>query len=190
MKYIQIITLLFFSMCSAQNIGGEDIDREIGRFNANGFSETSSERDTKIADSIRASDVTQAVDLKNTYRSDYKPDSGLFFKDELQSAEKESFTKKNHNIEEASNTPQAENSTNESISPNYYEETKSLSLIDKIIRIVGLVIGWFVVGFLINYLFYAGKPDYLVGKSEIAKNVHILINIITGVLIFMTLFTS
>ena len=189
MKFIQILTFLFFSVCSAQTIGGEDIDREIGRFNANGFSETSSERDTKIADSIRASNVTQAVDLKNTYRSDYKPDSGFFFDNELESTEKQSFTEKNYNVEEATNTPQDENSNNESTIPNNYEETKSLTVIDKFIRIVGLVIGWFVAGFLINFFFYAGKPDYLIGKSETAKNVHIITNIITVILILMTLFS-
>jgi len=127
-------------------------------------------------------------ELKNLHSSDYHPDNGLFFDEELPTSEKQSFTQKNYNVEEATNTSQTENSTNESTSPNNYEQTKSLTVIDKFIRIVGLVIGWFVAGFLINFFFYAGKPDYLVGKSETAKSVHIITNIITVILFFMILF--
>ena len=148
----------------------------------------SSDESIKINENNTKTTAQIKEELKNTYRSDYNPDNGLFFDNELESTEKQSFTEKNYNLEEATNTPEAENTNNESTSPNYYDETKSLSVIDKFIRIVGLVIGWFVAGFLINFLFYAGKPDYLVGKSETAKNVHVITNIITVILILMTLF--
>ena len=81
----------------------EDIDREIGRFQASGFSATPDTTGTQaVADSIRASYVTpKTPDLKSINRSDYKPDSGLFFKNELQSSEKQSFTQKNYDVEDA-----------------------------------------------------------------------------------------
>ena len=186
MKLIQIVTLLFFSVCFAQNSNSEDFYSEMGKAQANGVSNSKEQLKSEIADTISTSSK------RDMYAppKDFKPDNGLFFDEELQTTEKQSFTQKNYNVEEATNTSQAENSTNESTSPNNYEETKSLTVIDKFIRIVGLVIGWFVAGFLINFFFYAGKPDYLIGKSETAKNVHIITNIITVILILMTLFSS
>ncbi len=175
-------------MCSAQNSDREDFYTEMGKAQANGISNTSDSETQLITDSIQAGFVSPAKEDMYAPPKDFKPNNGLFFDNELESTEKQSFTQKNYNLEEATNTPQAENFTNESTSPNYYESSRSLSLIDKLIRIVGLVIGWFVAGFVINFFFYAGKPDSLVGKSETAKNVHIIINIITVILILMIFF--
>lgn len=53
----------------------------------------------------------------------------------------------------------------------------------KLLKIIGLIIGWFAIGFVINVFFYAGKPDYLLGKSNTAKSLHIILNIITVIVL-------
>lgn len=185
MKIIQIITLLFFSVCFSQNIESENFYSELGKAEANGYSNSKDEVQSEGADSIRNAYKKQKLpDLPE----DFNPDNGLAFGVEVGGSEKLSFHEKNNNIDEATNMPQAENSANESNNSNYNRETKKLSLSDKFIRIVCLVIGWFVAGFLINFFFYAGKPDYLVGKSESAKFVHIITNIITIILFIVILF--
>lgn len=57
------------------------------------------------------------------------------------------------------------------------------SFTDKIEDIIYLLIGWFLVGILINFIFYNGKPVHLVGKSETAKLLHIVANILLVVFI-------
>ena len=147
MKIIHFFSLLFLTICSAQNSNREDFYTEMGKALANGISSTSDSDTQQITDNIQAGFVSPAKEDMYAPPKDFKPNNGLFFDNELESTEKQSFTQKNYNLEEATNTPQTENSTNESTSPNNYEQTKSLTVIDKFIRIVGLVIGWFVAGF-------------------------------------------
>lgn len=52
-----------------------------------------------------------------------------------------------------------------------------------ILSIIGIVIAWLVAGFVINFLAYAGKPQHEIGKSDTAKALHILINIIAVIAI-------
>ena len=55
-------------------------------------------------------------------------------------------------------------------------------------NILLIIVGWFVAGFLINVFFYGGKPDHLVGKSNGAKTLHIIVNIITVIMLFKAIF--
>ena len=59
----------------------------------------------------------------------------------------------------------------------------------KLLKIGGIIICWFIVGFLINIFFYAGKPAYLDGSSNSAKSIHIIVNIITVIILVATLFS-
>lgn len=52
-----------------------------------------------------------------------------------------------------------------------------------ILSILGIIIGWFIAGFIINFLAYAGKPQHEIGNSSTAKALHILINIIAVIAI-------
>lgn len=61
------------------------------------------------------------------------------------------------------------------------------SFTDKIENIICLLFGWFLVGILINFIFYNDKPDYLVGKSETARLLHIVANVLLVVFIIATI---
>lgn len=52
-----------------------------------------------------------------------------------------------------------------------------------ILSILGIIVAWLVAGFIINFIFYAGKPQHLMGKSQTARALHILLNIITVIAI-------
>ena len=148
MKIIRFLTLLLFSVCFAQNSNSEGFYSEMGKAQANGISNSKEQLKSEIADTLSTSNKSDMYSPPK----DFNPDTVLFFDDELPTTEKQSFTEKNYNVEETTNTPQAENSNNESTSPNNYEETKSLTVIDKFIRIGWFVIGWFVTGFIINII--------------------------------------
>jgi hypothetical protein len=45
------------------------------------------------------------------------------------------------------------------------------------LSIIGVVIGWFVLGWVINFIIYSDKPIAIHGTSDTAKTLHILINI-------------
>lgn len=49
----------------------------------------------------------------------------------------------------------------------------------KLLIVFGLIIGWFVVGFIINLLVYAGTPVSEQGHSQTAKSLHLVLNIAT-----------
>jgi fumarate reductase subunit C len=57
-----------------------------------------------------------------------------------------------------------------------------------LLKILILVIGWFVIGFIINLLCYAGKPEKYHGKSQTAKSLHVVVNIITLLLFLGIIF--
>ncbi len=56
------------------------------------------------------------------------------------------------------------------------------------LSIIGIVIGWFVAGFLINLLVYGGKPQHEMGKSSTAKILHMIINILTLIALISIIF--
>lgn len=71
---------------------------------------------------------------------------------------------------------------------DYKEYNNHSSFGGKIFKIIGLIIFWFVAGFIINFFFYSGKPDYLVGKSQTAKTLHIILNIVTAIALLANIF--
>jgi len=70
---------------------------------------------------------------------------------------------------------------------NNYNNNSSFG--EKILKTIGLIGFWFVAGFLINFFFYSGKPDHLVGKSQTAKTLHILLNIFIGIALLLNFFS-
>jgi hypothetical protein len=69
---------------------------------------------------------------------------------------------------------------------NYNSNSASLS--EKLYKIGGIIVLWFIAGFIINFFFYSGKPDYLVGKSQTAKTLHIISNIVAGIAFLANIF--
>lgn len=57
-----------------------------------------------------------------------------------------------------------------------------------LLSIIGIIIGWFVLGFVINILAYGGRPHHEMGKSESAKALHIILNILTVIALIAILF--
>lgn len=47
----------------------------------------------------------------------------------------------------------------------------------KLLGIIGVIVAWFILGGIINFLAYSNKPSHLNGTSQTAKTLHILINI-------------
>jgi len=54
-----------------------------------------------------------------------------------------------------------------------------------ILTLIAVVIGWFFIGWIINYIFYSELPQELHGTSQGAKFAHILLNIITVIIIIL-----
>ena len=48
--------------------------------------------------------------------------------------------------------------------------------------IIGIIITWFIVGAIINFVAYHNVPMELRGHSQGAKSVHILVNLITVII--------
>jgi hypothetical protein len=71
----------------------------------------------------------------------------------------------------------------DNIKKNKKKFYKKSSFTEKIENIISILFGWFLVGILINFIFYNGKPVHLVGKSETAKNLHIITNILLVILL-------
>lgn len=59
----------------------------------------------------------------------------------------------------------------------------------KLLIIFGLIIGWFVVGFIINLLVYSGVPIEQQGNSSTARTLHWILNAATIIAILSTLFS-
>lgn len=58
-----------------------------------------------------------------------------------------------------------------------------------ILAIVGIIIGWFVLGALINFIAYSGKPVHMQGTSQNAKGAHVILNILAVIALIATLFS-
>tara|TARA_R110002096_G_scaffold373980_3_gene567541 strand:- start:124 stop:294 length:171 start_codon:yes stop_codon:yes gene_type:complete len=48
-----------------------------------------------------------------------------------------------------------------------------------LLSIIGIIVGWFVLGFIINFFAYGGKPQHEMGKSDSAKALNNILNIVT-----------
>lgn len=58
-----------------------------------------------------------------------------------------------------------------------------------LLSIIGIIIGWFVLGFIINVITYGGRPQNEMGKSDSAKALHNILNIITVIALIAVLFS-
>ena len=56
------------------------------------------------------------------------------------------------------------------------------------LTLIIVVVSWFLIGWVINYIFYSNMPQELHGTSKEAKFAHILLNIITFIIIVIILF--
>ena len=79
----------------------ENIYSEMGKALADGISSKPDLGTSAIADSIRQSYTQPPKTDMYAPPKDFNPNNGLFFNDELQTTEKQSFTKKNYNVEDA-----------------------------------------------------------------------------------------
>jgi hypothetical protein len=128
--------------------------------------------------------------IKNSYTKEkvftkdpewYTPDNGLYGGTGMRSDYRGSSEEKIYNLSEKSDTIDSSINVldNNSEYQTDYINSKKATFFEKLIKIIAVVIVWFLLGFLINFFFYAGKPDYMLGKSKTAKNLHILTNICT-----------
>lgn len=79
----------------------EDFNKEIGKFNANGFTPIPTRIETEaIADSIRSSYTNPKPQLPPIPK-DLTPENNLFFRESVGGPEKASFETKNYNVEDA-----------------------------------------------------------------------------------------
>jgi hypothetical protein len=78
-----------------------DFYSEMGKAQADGISSTPDLGTAAIADSIRQSYTQPPKTDMYAPPKDFNPNNGLFFNDELQTTEKQSFTQKNYNVEDA-----------------------------------------------------------------------------------------
>jgi ABC-type multidrug transport system fused ATPase/permease subunit len=70
---------------------------------------------------------------------------------------------------------------------NMFNKSNNSTPKQKVFQVIIIVFGWFVFGFILNFIFYSNTPEHLVGKSETARYFHIIINIIAAFLIFKTI---
>lgn len=71
--------------------------------------------------------------------------------------------------------------------PYVHQPKQSISILSKIFTIIMLIILWFAVGFVINFIIYNSRPDHELGTSKTAKFLHILANIAVAIAILVTL---
>lgn len=135
------------------------------------------ENDNSGEESIYSLTMKEANKLKMVDYSNVRPS------DVYTTNEDATLTAKEDNYNSTKGEVFNEKTINES---HYYSHS---SFVEKVLKIVGLIIAWFAIGFLINVFFYAGKPDYLLGKSNTAKSLHIILNIIT-VIVFVFIIIS
>lgn len=138
-------------------------------------------------------------DIKKSYpkEKDFTKDPEWFTSDNdlwgntgMRSDYRGSLEENNHNVSDQTVTRVNSVSTedNNSIIKETYTNKKKTTFLEKFFYVVAIIIAWFLLGFLINFFFYVGKPEYMIGKSKSAKNLHIIINICTIIIIIYTLF--
>lgn len=95
----------------------------------------------------------------------------------------------NHSESEQIQSVNLSSSESEEIqNKNSTSSEKNNSILNTILKIIGIIVGWFVIGFMINFLFYSGEPQTNFGKNQTAKTAHIIINILAVILIIKTAF--
>lgn len=58
-----------------------------------------------------------------------------------------------------------------------------------LLSIIGIVVAWLVLGFLINFICYSDTPENKQGNSATAKNLHKVLNIMAVIAIVGVLFS-
>jgi len=59
----------------------------------------------------------------------------------------------------------------------------------KIIAVLGIIVVWFVIGWIINFIAYSDTPAEFRGNSKNVKGIHVLLNIVTFIVILVLLFS-
>jgi uncharacterized membrane protein YgaE (UPF0421/DUF939 family) len=144
----------------------------------NGIGSDNSGQETVSSLSMKEANKVKLVDYSNVRPSDVYTTN----EDGTRTAKGDSY---NSTTGEVSNDKEVDNSFNNEQTYN----RGSSSLGGKLFKIGGIIALWFLVGFLINFFFYSGKPDYLLGKSQTAKNFHIILNIVTGIALLANIFS-
>ena len=57
------------------------------------------------------------------------------------------------------------------------------------LKIIGIIVLWFIIGAIINFVYYSDTPIEYHGKNENAKTAHIIINIITVIVLLISIFS-
>lgn len=120
------------------------------------------------------------------------PQNNTFFDNSIDESNKPSFDNKEYNVEKYY---EKNNDGSYSSKDEYKKNDVELegeifnnsTPKQKLFQVIIIVFGWFVLGFILNFIFYSNTPEHLVGKSETARYFHIIINIITAFLIFKTI---
>ena len=58
-----------------------------------------------------------------------------------------------------------------------------------ILKIIGVIVAWFIIGTLINIVLYSGLPVSERRESDTGKGLHIILNILTVIFILNLLFS-
>lgn len=185
-----ICCMFFFNFCFSQVDNNVDnLSRDIEeRERQAELQRIISEVNQQIEESVRNrsdklnNENNSNTDLSKLMPKDFNPKSDYFFNGSVETPVKPTLESKNYDLNDID---EANSSNNDDIDTNKnkkYKYNKS-TFVEKIEDIIYLLIGWFLVGILINFIFYNGKPVHLVGKSETAKLLHIVANILLVVFI-------
>ena len=185
-----ICCMFFFNFCFSQVDNNVDnLSRDIEeRERQAELQRIISEVNQQIEESVRnrtdklKNENNSNTDLSKLMPKDFNPKSDYFFNGSVETPVKPTLESRNYDLNDID---EANSSNNDDIDTNKnkkYKYNKS-TFVEKIEDIIYLLIGWFLVGILINFIFYNGKPVHLVGKSETAKLLHIVANILLVVFI-------
>ncbi|MBB6680828.1 hypothetical protein H4O20_05175 [Aequorivita sp. 609] len=59
----------------------------------------------------------------------------------------------------------------------------------KILAVLGIIVGWFVIGGIINFIAYSDTPLESRGNSKSIKGTHVFLNIVALIAILVLLFS-
>lgn len=191
---LTICCLFFFNFCFSQVDNDMDI---LSRDNEEMLRHAELDRiilevNQQIEESVRSrtdklnNENNSNTDLSKMMPKDFNPKSEYFFNGSIATPEKPTLESRNYSDEDLDTNV---STNNEDVDYEEYNENnyRKSSIIHKIFNVIYLLIGWFLVGIFINFIFYNGKPDYLVGKSETARLLHIVANVLLVVFIIATI---
>lgn len=106
--------------------------------------------------------------------------SDVSFEDTHTKNEDGTWSPKEKYISKEENEPIAEK-------PYEHKEMESIGILSKIFTIIILIILWFAIGFVINFIIYNNRPDSELGTSSLARFLHMATNIALAIMILVTL---